>query len=541
MSSSSSTASLNTSMAGRVPSEEGVISNAGIADISDAEIDANMNSRAGRTTRGTAMQTSSSPETSPILVSEQSSSNVHPQARDRKRRLTGHNHAERLQRTRSGGAIRQEANVQAALPHRSLSMVVSGSQSTSSKVLGSSYATAIDITSSPPGDEYSPVDRSSIGYGAAEESSAFRGLSSRSRVDDTQDNSTRITSKGQNDPRLDISSHMLPSAAASTSHTSDGSNDRPGYQTWHSASGPRLEVGDLSNSRKHQCRRPLPWDPPSRRSSQGSSSNAWGSRMEESPHQGITDRYTSGRYLNRGPNMTRSSVSSMSGAEGDMGRRHPRADTSNFPRFIDDGDGNVFETLGRRSEHVVVNRRRTFSANSGEASRTMAGPDQGAYGRYPEYQDYEMPRWQPDAEVTSCPICGTVFTFWYRKHHCRKCGRVVCASCSPHSIVIPRQFIVRPPDSSTSLPSSPPSSLAPVIDLTGDEPDPFNPSLNPALGGGEKVRLCNPCVPDPNPNPLGYGSRRAHGHRSTHSLTSSTMGNMNSQVAVSSSRLFAAT
>ncbi|EHA25918.1 hypothetical protein ASPNIDRAFT_143971, partial [Aspergillus niger ATCC 1015] len=51
--------------------------------------------------------------------------------------------------------------------------------------------------------------------------------------------------------------------------------------------------------------------------------------------------------------------------------------------------------------------------------------------------------WQPDAEVTKCPICGTTFSFWYRKHHCRKCGRVVCASCSPHRITIPRQFIVR--------------------------------------------------------------------------------------------------
>lgn len=540
MSSSSSTASSNTSMTGRVPLEEDVISNAGIVDMSAAEIDANMNPPTGRPTGGTAMQMSSPPETSPILVSEQSSSNVHPQARDRKRRLTSHNHAARLQRTRSGGTIHQEVTVQAALPHRSVSMVVPGSQSSSSKAAGSSYATAIDITSSPPDDGYPPIDRSSIGHGAAGGSSAFGGSSSRSRVDDTQDTSTRITSRGQNDPRLDISSHMLSSAAASTSHTSDGSNDRPGYQTWHSASGPGAEVDGLSSSRKHQGRRPLPWDPPPRRSSQGSSGNAWRSRMEENPHQGIADEYAGGRYLNRGPDMTRSSVSSMSGAEGNIGRPHLIADSSNFPRFIDDGDGNIFETLGGRSERVVVNRRQAFSTNSGEASRTMAGPDQGEYGRYPEYQDYEMPRWQPDAEVTSCPICGTVFTFWYRKHHCRKCGRVVCASCSPHSIVIPRQFIVRPPDSSASLPSSSPSSLAPVVDLT-IEPDPVNSSLNPALGGGEKVRLCNPCVPDPNPNPLGYGSPRAHGHRSTHSLTSSTMGNKNSRVAVSSSHLFAAT
>lgn len=140
-----------------------------------------------------------------------------------------------------------------------------------------------------------------------------------------------------------------------------------------------------------------------------------------------------------------------------------------------------------------------------------------------QVQDVNLPRWQPDAEVTSCPICGTIFSFWYRKHHCRKCGRVVCAACSPHRITIPRQYIVRPPESTTSPPGSSPSAEPTVIDLTGDETAVSNPVLNPALGGGEEVRLCNPCVPDPNPNPLGYEALRPPGHRSTHSL-SSTMG-----------------
>lgn len=129
--------------------------------------------------------------------------------------------------------------------------------------------------------------------------------------------------------------------------------------------------------------------------------------------------------------------------------------------------------------------------------------------------DIPLPRWQPDAEVVRCPICGVNFNFWYRKHHCRKCGRVVCANCSPHRITIPRQFIVHSPadysqDINPRLPTGPA-----VIDLTGDNdvdiatsPTPItgrrqshdNP-LDPGLGGGQEVRLCNPCVPDPNPLP----------------------------------------
>lgn len=38
--------------------------------------------------------------------------------------------------------------------------------------------------------------------------------------------------------------------------------------------------------------------------------------------------------------------------------------------------------------------------------------------------------WQDDDEVKACPICSTPFSFTVRKHHCRLCGRVVCAS--PH-------------------------------------------------------------------------------------------------------------
>ena len=44
-----------------------------------------------------------------------------------------------------------------------------------------------------------------------------------------------------------------------------------------------------------------------------------------------------------------------------------------------------------------------------------------------------------------------------------------------------------------------------MIDLTAEDDDTamsaFGPFRNPALGGGEEVRVCNPCVPDPNYSP----------------------------------------
>ncbi|RGP81585.1 hypothetical protein FLONG3_317 [Fusarium longipes] len=104
--------------------------------------------------------------------------------------------------------------------------------------------------------------------------------------------------------------------------------------------------------------------------------------------------------------------------------------------------------------------------------------------------DSQRPRWQPDNEVTYCPICHTQFSFFVRKHHCRKCGRVVCNSCSPHRIIIPHQYIVRPPGSEAAMHQSL------LVDGLGAGYFDVND-----MSGGERVRLCNPCVPDPNTAP----------------------------------------
>lgn len=36
--------------------------------------------------------------------------------------------------------------------------------------------------------------------------------------------------------------------------------------------------------------------------------------------------------------------------------------------------------------------------------------------------------WQPDDSINACPLCTKAFGVGRRKHHCRACGKVVCAS-----------------------------------------------------------------------------------------------------------------
>ena len=40
------------------------------------------------------------------------------------------------------------------------------------------------------------------------------------------------------------------------------------------------------------------------------------------------------------------------------------------------------------------------------------------------------PVWIPDQRVTMCQSCSTEFSLVSRRHHCRGCGKVVCAQCS---------------------------------------------------------------------------------------------------------------
>ncbi|XXG94039.1 hypothetical protein Hte_000290 [Hypoxylon texense] len=121
----------------------------------------------------------------------------------------------------------------------------------------------------------------------------------------------------------------------------------------------------------------------------------------------------------------------------------------------------------------------TYATNMPESQRPVStlNPIAPEFSLRPEMrspQEFALPRWQSDSEVTYCPICRTQFSFFVRKHHCR--------------ITIPHQYIVRPPGERGFQRYS----------FLGDEGSIADFS---ALGGGEQVRLCNPCVPDPNITP----------------------------------------
>ncbi|RKK69267.1 hypothetical protein BFJ69_g12872 [Fusarium oxysporum] len=170
---------------------------------------------------------------------------------------------------------------------------------------------------------------------------------------------------------------------------------------------------------------------------------------------------------------------------------------------------------GAQRAHTTPSRERMDAPLPSPRPLEEALPPLPRSARQSISSDQQRPRWQPDNEVTYCPICHTQFSFFIRKHHCRKCGRVVCNACSPHRIIIPHQYIVRQPGSEAAIHQSL------LVDGLGAGYFDVND-----MSGGERVRLCNPCVPDPNTAPPQSPSPQATlSPRTSHQRSRSSIGN----------------
>jgi hypothetical protein len=93
------------------------------------------------------------------------------------------------------------------------------------------------------------------------------------------------------------------------------------------------------------------------------------------------------------------------------------------------------------------------------------------------------PRWQAEGPVTHCNFCATPFTrMLCRKHHCRRCGLVVCNGCSSSRISLAATDRVAPPSSSRRGSAT----AATTTGSTGGSGD----------DGGDAalVRVCDTCV-----------------------------------------------
>jgi len=64
-------------------------------------------------------------------------------------------------------------------------------------------------------------------------------------------------------------------------------------------------------------------------------------------------------------------------------------------------------------------------------------------------------QWERDEVATNCKVCKRRFTFLLRRHHCRRCGRIHCNSCSSLRVVLDPSAVITDPSSHEEPPQVP--------------------------------------------------------------------------------------
>lgn len=62
-----------------------------------------------------------------------------------------------------------------------------------------------------------------------------------------------------------------------------------------------------------------------------------------------------------------------------------------------------------------------------EASAIVSAQQRVTAGSSPTVK----PNWVPDGNSAVCEVCFVKFTLLNRRHHCRRCGKLVCSDCAP--------------------------------------------------------------------------------------------------------------
>ena len=72
------------------------------------------------------------------------------------------------------------------------------------------------------------------------------------------------------------------------------------------------------------------------------------------------------------------------------------------------------------AQEEYIQKKMTFAAAADQLLEASRGGELGD----------TAPVWVPDARVAMCQLCCAEFSLMVRRHHCRACGKVVCAPCS---------------------------------------------------------------------------------------------------------------
>ncbi|KAG2174446.1 hypothetical protein INT44_006709 [Umbelopsis vinacea] len=125
----------------------------------------------------------------------------------------------------------------------------------------------------------------------------------------------------------------------------------------------------------------------------------------------------------------------------------------------DDGSPMGANPWSQSREQAMFPVGRLSRSNTSQSAASMLGSARSggsgiSQAFEPLQQEATLPRtfkWEPDSEASDCRRCNKRFGLLNRRHHCRRCGLVVCDKCSTARTFLPANQILKDPHGAESL------------------------------------------------------------------------------------------
>ncbi|KAF9092369.1 hypothetical protein BGX23_004368 [Mortierella sp. AD031] len=99
----------------------------------------------------------------------------------------------------------------------------------------------------------------------------------------------------------------------------------------------------------------------------------------------------------------------------------------------------------RRGSSAYTNNQGQSQERPSSRSRSTQSSQQPQY--HPAHPPVLEAKWESDHKAIECKECHRKFSLWLRRHHCRRCGHVVCDRCSSHRATLHPSMVVYDPSS----------------------------------------------------------------------------------------------
>jgi len=110
-------------------------------------------------------------------------------------------------------------------------------------------------------------------------------------------------------------------------------------------------------------------------------------------------------------------------------------DTMQINKYGDEKNGRLFNIISEKKSFVVY---ADTTKECDEWLNSLKGcideQSKKAHSGHYKTDSHSAGVWVPDSHAKTCGICNDKFSFVNRRHHCRRCGALVCGKCSKYKL-----------------------------------------------------------------------------------------------------------